>query len=1660
MALVPSVAPRGGALQVFASRVGLGDGVVTLEDKLRNASLVLGAAREIEIRNEALVESLPELQHLVYDAEQVLDEIDYFRIQAELDTDVKMLEETLHDDETNGGSDDTSHKSDFSNFVDTAVVDEHGSSNSLVPACGNAILRAAPRVELDRCKISPQLSEISWSLGQFTDDVRKALKLEELDGIALAKQGTENQRRSTTPYLTETKIYGRDHEKDKIMELLMGNGCCDKNLTVIPIVGNGGIGKTALAQYVCSDPRVEAYFDTMIWICVSLNFDIEKLTRQMLECITGTDQRGNTDLILLQEMLKDELKGCRVLLILDDIWDIKDTSEWSKLVAPLGCNQHGNGNVILVTTRNLSVANDICTLVPIALDGLNKEDFWECFRAYAFGKEKGNKKLHYIGKKIADQLKGYPLAAKSVGGLLRKDINSERWTRIFESKEWISHQDSEGIISILKFSYDYLPFHLRRCFSYCSLFPKSYQIYAEDLVYLWISQGLVYPAIDNRRLEEVGSEYLDDLVNLGFFEIVDKDRTDIHYIMHDLMHDLSQNVSSKECFTMDGSQCQPLPSTICHLSIMATSQNSDFERDLVQLNTLRSKKLKSLMLFGSLGSTFVTSFQFVADVIRNLRTFRVSGIEDDGDILSGFGNCIHLRYLRVTRQEYDKDKPWLVRYNRHFPKELCRLYRLQFLNVGSDCYLSNLNRNFSNLVNLRHFICHEENHSELSEVSKLTSLQELHRFKVTKDAGFQIAQLTNLSALNSLSISCLENLETKEEAAKARLLDRQYLRSLCLSWDTGRMYANLDMEREVLEELQPHAELNRLQISGYRGVALPMWLGEASTLAHLRSIYIEDCQQLRTLPPFVHLKSLKKLHLSRIFGTPKVSTHSLEELVFEEVQELERWVIEDELPLLASELQVLEIKGCPKLKELPLSCCSSKQVEAIPLFPLLHRFVLHDCPLLMPLPLLPLGPKVLRMTVINAGSPLYESLSYYQFKSLSYYQTLILVGTEKLRAPYGLLRLHNLGALSELSLINCANLTWFSWEYAFQQLRSMKKLNFEECPKLLAMLPSQDEQYCKNDISLPALEKLTIESCCIRGNQLASVLSRLPSLSHLELKDCPGKAGDECMLLLPLGSLTSLKELCITDCTDLSCGNYGLIGLISLETLRIGECSKLLSSLIPDKTEDEAQILRRSILLPSSLQRLVLDGVNEKLLPLSSLNSLKDFSITESPDLESVDFHGCTALEEISIHSSGALFSIKGLRTCIGLRSLEVYETPGFWRAWSLAMQEPVRDSNDVMSQQMERIWTDDLSLLTSCCCKYLESLKKLGFLCFEDGGGGNSTMDVPYEAFPLLTSLQELDFDSYKDIRSLPEALHLLPSLRKLAIKSCESIVSLEELVLPCTLEELHISGCKSLQSLPAKLNCLPSFKKLEISCCQSILSLKEQHLPSSLEEIRIEYCDNLQSLPDSLQLLSYLIKLDIKSCPGIKSMPESGLPPALRELWVWDCSDELKKQCTKMRNIKRTLHLFKDEGIENAPVIVLEKLQCWIYFTMVVIGSIHFGFNWIYFSKDHTYWTSLKFVYSTRLWQRNYFHDTALPAHLYPIGVSTAAIPGTKGSKCLCASGRQDVQQLETMGMPPLSHLNYKSLTAKKGKSARSSATYPVSGLVLFGNQKTSHMTLTRPR
>jgi hypothetical protein len=320
------------------------------------------------------------------------------------------------------------------------------------------------------------------------------------------------------------------------------------------------------------DQRIRYHFDLQIWVCVSTNFNEVRLTLEILEhvCENKQEYENISNFNVLQEILLKNIRNKRLLLVLDDVWEDKDRSGWTKLLAPLKSNQV-NGCMVLATTRSASVAKMIGTMDEVRLGGLDEKEFWLFFKACAFGNEnyEGDPSLQSIGEHITKTLKGCPLAARSVGALLNTSISYNHWRTIQE--KWKSFQeDADDILPILKLSYDYLPVHLQHCFSYCSLFPEDYRFNGEKLVYAWISQNYVQcndPAV---RLEDTGQQYLDRLVDLGFFQ-----KFDSHFVMHDLMHELAGKVSSNVCATIDGLKPEAIQPSVLHLSIITTAFDTD-----------------------------------------------------------------------------------------------------------------------------------------------------------------------------------------------------------------------------------------------------------------------------------------------------------------------------------------------------------------------------------------------------------------------------------------------------------------------------------------------------------------------------------------------------------------------------------------------------------------------------------------------------------------------------------------------------------------------------------------------------------------------------------------------------------------------------------------------------------------------------------------------------------------------------------------------------------------------------------------------------------------------------------------------------------------------------------------------------------------------------
>ncbi|TVU26496.1 hypothetical protein EJB05_29046 [Eragrostis curvula] len=948
----------------WAARHGIGqEEVARLRAELRRANLVLGAARAggRTVRNEQLAEPIADVRRLAADARNLLDELDYLEIHEQTkgkerrrspssskaqsiirfaygfaDQTSKFISSAVKISATNSKEDDplTSkrriERRDIMNGIKRMKLSD---SDNQVTADreleGETVSDGTPERKLCKDDVSRRITVIVDELHEICEDVRKALKQDKIDELARATQNTSSDLREEASCYTETKVFAREEEKNKMVKLITDISESKQRLSVIPIVGNGGVGKTTFARLVYNDPEVtKDRFGIKIWIYVSAIFDEVKLTEEILECMSkGKCKSMSKNLSMLQDGIKKYLTK-RFLLVLDDVWE-ENERRWDKLLAPLRCTEI-MGNVVLVTTRVKSVTKITSIMEQhISLDGLKEDVFWLFFKRCIFGDEnyQGRRKLQKIGKEIVARLRGNPLAAKTVSTLLKRRLEECYWQRISDGDEWKLQGDNDDIMPALMLSYNHLPYHLQRLFSYCALFPKGYKFNKEQLVHIWIALGFI--SDERKRPEDTGSDYFDDLVDRSFFEKIQESREFAYYLMHDLIHDLAQSVSVDECLTVDGSGPLAVSPYVSHISIWAESAYKKKQNGKTELNEAFDKgltaaiqnsdilrNLDSLMLVGSYDKTFSLIY---AKILGQLKYVRVLCLSSD-ILQSSIANFIHLRYLELRSTE-DTLKC--------LPTFLCRLYHLLVLDVRHWFGLNDLPRDICNLVNLRYLIVPESMephlHSKIVSAGELKFLQELKEFHVRTETGFEISQLENLNEIRGpLRIFNLENVIKKNEASCARIKDKKHLRTLSLSWGgTGGNFP-----KETLEGLQPHDRLEHLHITNYIG-ATPSWLGENFTLNNLESLYLHDCPGMETLPPFNQLPFLEKLSLVGMsslkevkfdfdYASARRDSHSFEG----DMSDLDDFALTELEICKCSVLTSLNLHSCKALTKLSIKDCA------------------------------------------------------------------------------------------------------------------------------------------------------------------------------------------------------------------------------------------------------------------------------------------------------------------------------------------------------------------------------------------------------------------------------------------------------------------------------------------------------------------------------------------------------------------------------------------------------------------------------------------------------------------------------------------------------------------------------------------------------------------
>ncbi|XP_031126922.1 putative late blight resistance protein homolog R1B-14 [Ipomoea triloba] len=292
-------------------------------------------------------------------------------------------------------------------------------------------------------------------------------------------------------------------------------------LQVIPLVGEGGIGKTTLAKRVYAHPTTIASFDIRAWVVLSQLPNLKEILIGLLRCISPiTSEIYTIDDAQIAEKLCTSLMGKKYLVFLDDMWT---TCAWDVIKGYFP--ENFNGSRILVTTRFTNVA-EYLSADPYHVKYQSVENLWELLSRKVFRQSQWvesvdngdmRSKLR-IAKRIVFGCSGLPLEVVVIAGLLAATKESlEIWRDVGETLDRVDNDNR--ISKILSLSYNYLPPHLKPCFHYFGVFPEDNVIPVKRLINLWIAEGFLMPH-ENMSLEEVAeSSYLRDLINRGLVQI-------------------------------------------------------------------------------------------------------------------------------------------------------------------------------------------------------------------------------------------------------------------------------------------------------------------------------------------------------------------------------------------------------------------------------------------------------------------------------------------------------------------------------------------------------------------------------------------------------------------------------------------------------------------------------------------------------------------------------------------------------------------------------------------------------------------------------------------------------------------------------------------------------------------------------------------------------------------------------------------------------------------------------------------------------------------------------------------------------------------------------------------------------------------------------------
>ncbi|KAA8525580.1 hypothetical protein F0562_007435 [Nyssa sinensis] len=739
-----------------------------------------------------------------------------------------------------------------------------------------------------------------------TEDVLDESTLHLEGSSSTITSSTWHERRGDALLLEEAELVGIDKHKTKLIGFLVDN---EHSLKVISVVGMGGMGKTTLVKKVYDDANVRKHFQTHVWITVSQSFIIEELLKNIIEQLYGgIKQRvhkriSSMDNTGLKMEINKFLHQTRYLLVLDDVWS---TLAWEALKCAFPNNNCGSR--IMLTTRIVDTASTSCTNFhgnEYHMDPLSRKESWTLFCKKTFRVDYCPPHLKELCRGILKRCEGLPLAIVAISGLLStKDTRRvDEWEIIHPSlgAELEGNDKLGSMKKILSLSYNDLPYYLKACFLYFSIFPEDDQIKCKRLIRLWIAEGFVEGKA-GQTPEEVAEGYLEELVNRSLIQIARRTR----------------NGRVSTCRTDD----------LLREIILSKSREQNFATVANKNNTRLLEKIRRLSIHERLRN--IQQSKSISQV-RSLFLFRVADSQDESPVAALFSGGLKL--LRVLDLE---GAPLEI-----FPSEVVNLFNLRYLSLRG----TKVKKIPSSIRRLQHLETLDLKHTYVTELPvEILKLQQprhllVYRYQKRSSSPFHstygFKAPPGMGCLTSLQKLCfveaIQGSDILRELGRLTQLRRLGITKLrredgmelCSSIQKLGVLRSLDINSINDDEIidiqcmsAPPQYLQRLWLQGCLEM-LPPWILSLHSLVKLRlrwsQLGYDPLESLQALP------NLSELQLRQAYSGDELHFNAggfqgLKVLHLHDLKGLRRVIVEDKA---MPSLEELRIIGCELLEAMP-----------------------------------------------------------------------------------------------------------------------------------------------------------------------------------------------------------------------------------------------------------------------------------------------------------------------------------------------------------------------------------------------------------------------------------------------------------------------------------------------------------------------------------------------------------------------------------------------------------------------------------------------------------------------------------------------------------------------------------------------------------------------